>query len=51
MLAQYGSFPRRGETEYSRYYGATATRSESGPHLNSVHDQHPCNFRPSPQAR
>jgi uncharacterized protein YjbI with pentapeptide repeats len=34
-----------------RYYGATATRSESGPHLNSVHDQQPCNFRTSPQTR
>jgi hypothetical protein len=34
----------------SRYYGATATRSESGPRLNSVHGRYPRNFRPSPQA-
>jgi hypothetical protein len=40
-----------GHKRSKRYYGATATRSESGPHINSVHDQHPCNFRPSPQAR
>jgi hypothetical protein len=38
-------------TPLSRYYGATATRSEPGPHLNSVHDQQPRSFRPSPEAR
>src|SRR5580693_9363776 len=31
-----------------RYYGATATRSESGPPLNSGDDQQPCRFRTSP---
>ena len=26
------------------YYGANATRSESGPRLNLVHNRYPCNF-------
>ncbi len=36
---------------YFRYYGATATRSESGPHLNSGDDQASRYIRTSPQAR
>jgi hypothetical protein len=33
---------------FLRYYGATATRSESGRRLNSVHDQQPRRFRTPP---